>query len=218
MPKYKNYSSGDRNLDLKSADAEKSSESNLQHLNSELFGSKARAVTVKKPKDPARKKLPLAVDIIISILMVAIAVGVLVGTYFLFRYFTVDYESVSVEYTLLVEDADTESYSGVLNKHVYMDVDGNTVYCGKIIAVESYEKQGAVVLNIALSAKYKSEEGYFADDSKIAVGKSYNLRTDEKNVSGTIVELVKKSSPKKVKSLLNNNAGSVVVSMMGGVD
>lgn len=218
MPKYKNYSKEDRNSDLKSVDAEKNSDGSLLHLNSEIFASRAKAATAFKPKKVARKKMPIAVDIIISILMIAIALGVVGGTYFLFRYFTVDYESVSIEYTLLVENADTESYGGILNKHVYMDVDGNTVYFGKIIGVETYEKDGAVLLNIALNAKYKSEEGYFAENSKISVGSSYSLRTDSKNISGTLVDLVKKSSPKKVNSIFNIGAGSIVIDAKGGVD
>ena len=218
MPKYKNYSKDDINADLKSADSEKNPESALPHLNSDLFGSRAKAASAFKPKKVARKKLPLAVDIIISLLMIAIALGVVGGTYFLFRYFTVDYESVNVEYTLLVESADAESYSGVLNKHVYMDVDGNTVYFGKIVSVEVYEEQGAVLLNVALSAKYKSEEGYFADNSKIAVGSSYNLRTETVKINGTVVELVKKSSPKKVNTIFNISAGNIVVEAKGGVD
>jgi hypothetical protein len=69
MPKYKNYSKEDRNSDLKSVDAEKNSDGSLLHLNSEIFASRAKAATAFKPKKVARKKMPIAVDIIISILL-----------------------------------------------------------------------------------------------------------------------------------------------------
>lgn len=218
MPKYKNYSKNGMNADLKNADSEKNTENGVQHLNAELFLPKARVATTHKKKDGARKKLPIAVDIIISILMIAIAIGVFAGTYYLYRYFTVDYENVTVEYKLLIENTDTESYSGVLNKHVYMDIEGNTVYFGKIIGIDAYEGQNAVILKIALNAKFKAEEGYFAGNSKIAVGSSYNLRTESKAISGVIVELEKKSAPKKANSILYVDSARFALSLMGGVD
>ena len=217
MPKYKNYGQDERKKDLKSADADKNNDNGIQHINSDLIMSGAGTAYAQKKKNTARKKLPLAVDIIIAVLMLAIALGAVGGAYFAFRYFTVDYESVSVEYTMLVKDSDVSSYTGLVNKHIYMDKEGNTIYFGKINAVEIYEEDGSALLTVALTAKYRSEDGYYADNSKIAVGNTYNVRTDTKKISGTVVELVKKSSPKKVNSALSMSQDVAFIGMLGGV-
>lgn len=218
MPKYKNYDQREQKKDMKNLDADKNNENGIQHISTDILMSSAGAASAQKKKNRARKKLPLAVDIIIAILMVAIVVGAVIGAYFVFRYFTVDYESVTVEYTLLVDTDDVASYSGLINKHVYMDSEESTTYFGKIIGCETFKEDGAVLLKVAINAKYRSEEGYYADDCKIAVGNTMNVRTDSKKISGTVVELVKKSSPKKVNSALDFLNNSATVFAVGGVE
>ena len=53
-----------------------------------------------------KKKLPLAVDIIIGILMLAIVCAVIVGAYILFRYYANDYETVSSVFHNRLNNAD----------------------------------------------------------------------------------------------------------------
>jgi hypothetical protein len=144
------------------------------------------------------------VDIIIAILLLAIVAAVIMGGYFALRYFTIDYDSVNIEYSILVESDNVKQYADLAGKHIYMDVDGNTLYMGKISEVDIYENDGAVVVTVEFEAKYKSEEGYFAEDYKIAVSKKLDVRTDSMKISGKIVELQKRGDVRK-------SAGTVTV-------
>lgn len=206
MPKFKNYDNSDEKKSLKNADREKITESGMQNNAFDVFGNKEKDnyYDYRTRKNKARRRLPIAVDIIIAILLLAIVVAVIMGGYFALRYFTIDYDSVNIEYSILVESDNVKQYADLAGKHIYMDVDGNTLYMGKISEVDIYENDGAVVVTVEFEAKYKSEEGYFAEDYKIAVSKKLDVRTDSMKISGKIVELQKRGDVRK-------SAGTVTV-------
>lgn len=208
MPKYKNYDRDDAKKSLKSADREKISEGGSQHVAIDVFAGRAKEISTKKT-NKARKRLPIAVDIIIAILLLAIVAAVITGAYFALRYFTIDYDSVSIEYSILVEGDGVKQYEGLTGKHLYMDEDANTLYMGRVSDVKIYEADGAAVITVTLEAKYKAEEGYFADDCKIAVGKKLDVRTESLKISGKIVELERLSDAKR-------SAGVMTFQSFGG--
>ncbi len=212
MSKYKNYDWDNSKRKLKKADREKNND-NI-HLGADLLFGKNDALAYKKNK--ARRRLPLAVDIIIAILLLAIAIGIVVGAYFGFRYFTVDYESVTIEYTILAKTDNAKAYSDIVGKHIYKDEDKNTLYMGKITSADVYSADGEVVIKVQLDANYKSEEGYFAENFKISVGKSIKVRTESFNINGEIVELKKITKPKKTYSGALISYVDVDLAMIGG--
>ena len=135
MSKYQDYERDNSKKNQKKAENEKPND--VTHLGSDLLFGKNDAYAYKKNK--ARRRLPLAVDIIIAVLLLAIAAGIFAGAYYGFRYFTVDYESVTIEYTILVKTDNVKAYSDIVGKHIYKDEDKNTLYMGKITSVDVYD-------------------------------------------------------------------------------
>ena len=187
MAELKNYGSNGEKGGLKHADAEKSytspiPNSILDGVSVKLGDSIGSSVRAKKDE----KRIPVLVDIITGLLLLAIVVGIAVGAVYLFRYYTDDYEGVSVEYTYICISDDLEEMHGrsLRNKSLYLDTEDNTLYFGN---VESGEKMLVVVVNANL--KFKDDEGYSVNDQRIAVGSEYTLRSEDVVVNGTIVEL-----------------------------
>ncbi len=194
MGELKNYEDPQKN-DLKYADSDKSvgnvSPKNMgEKLVSGMTDFTSPAVLRRQ-----KRKFPLVFDIIIGILMLALAVGVVVGAYYLFRAFSDDYEAVEIEYTFVMtgESYELVRYRISENSRVYVDTENNTHYMGKVLSsqvVELDEEGNAMlVLRIASEAKYRKEEGYFIGDLRIAVGSDYILRSGALLIDGAIVEL-----------------------------
>ena len=196
MPDIKNYDVNDKGL--KHADADKSGGVLNQLTGSIPKNRKSDYDTVKRVRQ-ARKRLPIVVDVIIAILILAMIVGAFVGAFYLFRYFTVDYDTVNVEYTVVLDS----SVAGKLkNENVYCDIDGNTVYFGKIKKAET-DGMGNTLIRISATVRYKEDEGYTLGESRLAVGARFALRTEQGvSFAGTIVEFVDKSKPEEELSLL----------------
>ncbi len=192
MPELKKNDQSETAKNLKKADSEKSSGgAQLDYIvGLRTVKAKDPAESEKSRNSKSRKKLPLIVDIIITVLMLAIVAGVIVGAYYLFRYFSTDYESVSIEYSFAVPcEENAEEYLSVENKELYFDIDGSTVYFGKITAVEVSEDNSLAVLTVKVTANHKGDEGYYLGDERVAVGSDYTLRIDDRIVNGTVVEL-----------------------------
>ena len=197
MAELKNYGSNGEKGGLKHADAEKSytsptPNSILDGVSVKLGDSIGSSVRAKKDE----KRIPVLVDIITGLLLLAIVVGIAVGAVYLFRYYTDDYEGVSVEYTYICISDDLEEMHGrsLRNKSLYLDTEDNTLYFGNVVSAELYdlgnesgEKMLVVVVNANL--KFKDDEGYSVNDQRIAVGSEYTLRSEDVVVNGTIVEL-----------------------------
>lgn len=198
MNEVKNHDQGQKQNDLK-ADSKKSTnydKTSLPKEASELFGGqRARDISnMNKSRESKNKRIPVVVDVIVAIIMVAIILGVVVGAYMLFRYYSDDYSGVDIEYTLIcVCDEDPVSYMTANNRELYLDSGNTALLFGKITNVRIIESKDdsadLVVLTVSVNAKYRSGEGYTIDENRIAVGRSYNLRSESLRITGTIAEL-----------------------------
>ncbi|MBE6684169.1 MAG: hypothetical protein E7592_00785 [Ruminococcaceae bacterium] len=192
MPELKKNDQSETAKNLKKADSEKSLGGTQIDYIVGLRGVKAKDPTEseKTRKAKARKKLPLAVDIIITLLMLALIVGVIVGAYYLFRYFSTDYESVNIEYSFAIScEENAAEYQKVLNKELYFDIDGSTVYFGKIKSISVSEDNTLAVLTVEVTAIHKADAGYYLGENRVAVGSDYTLRIEDQKIDGTVVEL-----------------------------
>lgn len=193
MADIKNNGGAHNDSDLKLQDLEKSKGffSTIPGAENK-FSKPASADAFKSIKKVKKSKVPVAVDIIVAVLLLAIICGAALGGYYLFRYFTVDYESVNVTYVFAVPKAMLEegkAYSDMNNDYLYYDVDGNTFAFGRIRSAEISSKNGMLLLTVEVNAKYRAQEGYSIDELALAVGKSYTLHTDSMLIDGTVVEL-----------------------------
>ena len=102
MAEFRIYEANGDKSDLKLVDSEKSTGSLPQGNLSDAVGSGIKElIGSHSAKKRARKRLPWFVDLLIGILTVALAVGLIIGAYSMFRYFTDDYEGVELEYKLI---------------------------------------------------------------------------------------------------------------------
>ena len=186
MPDIKNYDINSKGL--KNADSDKSGGITNQPLATLAKTRKNDYSPIKKIRS-ARKRMPIVVDVIIAIILAIIIGAVAVGGFYAFRYFTVDYDTVDVEYMIILDE---NSAKNLKNEQVYCDIDGNTLHFGKIKSIGT-DGNGRQVVVIAHTVKYKADEGYSIGEERLAVGRSYNLRTENgTNVSGTVVEFLDK--------------------------
>ncbi|MBE6583437.1 MAG: hypothetical protein E7649_00455 [Ruminococcaceae bacterium] len=181
---------------LKMADARKMSDADQAGAVSELLsGKKARGNTIMTPiANNKKKKFPIVVDVIVGIAMLAIVAGLLVGAYLLFTHYSNDYEGVGVEYKIVCAGEDLASFATINNGDLYCDVEGNTLYFGKVKSITQEESGGLkmFVLQVAVDGvKYKDGEGYYISSEKLAVGAYFTFRCGEKEIAGTVVELEK---------------------------
>ena len=183
--------------DLKSADSEKAFGTSGQNSMTEVGIKLGEAIGVGAAKRKRGKRLPLVLDVVAAVLLVAIVVGVAVGAYHLFRFYTDDYEGVEVEYTfILVSERVWEmNYRALRNKGLYLDTGDNTIYFGSvvgadIVALEDDPGAGMLTLTVRANVKYKADEGYSIEGNRIAVGSEYRLRSETLTIDGAIVELV----------------------------
>ena len=192
MPELKNQDQSETAKSLKKADSEKSSGGAQLDYIVGLRGVRSKEPTEseKSRNAKARKKLPLIVDIIITLLVLAMVAGVAGGAYYLFRYFSMDYESVHIEYSFAVNcEENASEYQSAARKELYLDIDGSTVYFGRITSVSISKDNTLAVFTVDVNAKYKGDDGYYLGDQRVAVGSDYMLRIENRTVSGTIVEL-----------------------------
>ena len=203
MAKYNNYDRADGKKSLKRADAKKNSENGLQQLGADIFASRSRRASTPRNKSATiKRKLPLVVDIIIALLMIAILAAIVVGAYAVFRYFTVDYENASVSYTVMIKTDELKHFKNIKSeleddskfKAVYYESNGSVEYFGRITSVEIFEDEETVLVTVTAGAKYRAAEGYYIKDTRIAVGVSCDMRISAEVFNATVVELEKKST------------------------
>lgn len=215
MPDIKNYNKNETEKDLKRADAEKSSGTVSQLAGISLSKARKSEDNGFQAIQTARKRLPIVVDIIIAILFVVIFAGAVVGAYFAFRAFAVDFESVNAEYTMLVITENGADYAGLEEQALYLDIDGSVEFFGKIKSVQASEKNGGVLVVVGATVRYKEGEGYSVGDCKLAVGQEYTLRTQYgKSICGTVVELCDEKHPIPVEATLP--VGTIILVTKGG--
>lgn len=194
MAEIKNESFEQTSQSLKKADSKKSQEDQIRAsvLKSEAFAGKKSVVFADmSARVGVKRKLPVAVDIIAGILMLIIVCGIIVGTYMLFRYFSNDYESADITYTVEFSSSksDFERFLSMKNEEVFVDKNSNAVFFGKITNVETAEANEKVRFTIKANVKYRRGEGYSIEDTKIAVGNKFALRCGETRKDVTVIAL-----------------------------
>lgn len=157
---------------------------------------KTKSKQSKKPSDKKRK-VPLALDIIVALAIVLVVAALVVGVYFVFKYYADSYKDVSIQYTVLISGEDVKNISdanALKGKELYLDADGNTYYFGKVTAVtvlSGADNEIQISAKVSVDSKHRTGEGYSVEGNRIAVGSEYSLRTEESGFDVTIVEMRK---------------------------
>ena len=186
MADIKNNNGANDVSDLKGFDSEKNN-----GVYSSILGNDNRLPTasssdaLKNLKKNKKKRMPIAVDIIVAILLLAMIGFACFGVYQLFRLYADDYESKTVTYVFAVNNSEAVPMA---ESGVFYDADGNTFFFGKVKACEK-KGNGMLLISVEVEAKYKEKEGYSIDRYTLAIGKSYTLYTNNIVLDGTIVEL-----------------------------
>ena len=189
----KNIGTEDR-VSLKEEDMLKSGVDTLDTVPDELEApAKGKVRGEQAPTEKKKKrKVPLVLDIFLAIIIIALAVALVIGVYSVFKYYTLGYKEVTLEYSLVIE-SDRIDDSIILpllkGEDIYLDIDGKTLYLGEIDSIGRNSK-GQVEIVATVDAKYKNGEGYSVEEQRIAVGSEYTLRVeDNKPFAASVVEL-----------------------------
>ena len=192
MPENKKFGTDEKDPNLKKEDQRKISavQGSGNTHGMDIFGGRRMADKSVDSNVKVKKKLPIAVDIIAGILMLAIVCGIVVGSYMLFRYYSDDYDTKSLSCTVFFNaDEELNKYMGMKNGDLYMDFTDNTVYFGRITEVRTDEDNNRVILQVTVDARYRDEEGYSLGEIRLAVGGEYKLRYIENTLNVSLVEL-----------------------------
>ena len=195
MAEINSYTKEEKAQGLKNADSKKSIKDNSAGavMRPEGHGGKRIADRSIKSNIKVKKRLPIVVDVIAGILMLVLVCAVIAGSYLLFRYYSNDYDGVNVEYKVAFNvSGDLDTYKGLKNEELFMDVTGNSVYFGKITTVETVSDPngdgGRVILTVIANVKYRDGEGYSIGNSRLAVGSRYDaLRCGEISLVDALV-------------------------------
>jgi hypothetical protein len=196
MAEMKEYNIEKKDQDLKRADSKKNTRDSAvaAGIRAELFGGRKMSERTLESNIKVRKKLPIAIDIIAGILMLVLVCAIIIGSYILFRYYSNDYDGVNVQYKVSFDvTGDLDTYRSLKDGELFMDVTGNSVYFGKIVAVEISEDEngtegGQVTLTVKSNVKYRKDEGYSIGDNRLGVGSKYTgLRCGEKTLPSVLV-------------------------------
>ena len=192
MPENKKFGTDEKDPNLKKEDQRKISavQGSGNTHGMDIFGGRRMADNSVGSNVKVKKKLPIAVDIIAGILMLAIVCGIVVGSYMLFRYYSDDYDTKSLSCTVFFNaDEELNKYMSMKNGDLYMDFTDNTVYFGRITEVRTDEDNNRVILQVTVDARYRDEEGYSLGEIRLAVGGEYKLRYIENTLNVSLVEL-----------------------------
>ena len=192
MPENKKFGTDEKDPNLKKEDQRKISavQGSGNTHGMDIFGGRRMADKSVGSNVKVKKKLPIAVDIIAGILMLAIVGGIVVGSYMLFRYYSDDYDTKSLSCTVFFNaDEELNKYMSMKNWDLYMDFTDNTVYFGRITEVRTDEDNNRVILQVTVDARYRDEEGYSLGEIRLAVGGEYKLRYIENTLNVSLVEL-----------------------------
>lgn len=188
---------GSEGNDLRDRDAEKSYSTPKSAVRTgveELIGNRImnESSRASAKKGQKKKVITVVLDILVGLLILAIAAGIIVGTYFLFKYYSNDYDTATITYTFIYDGY--VDPAEMIGKDMFCD-DGETAhYFGEITDVYQVDHRDgyteiAWAFEITVTAKYRDDKGYEIDDNRIAVGRGFGLRSGEEEYFGTVVEL-----------------------------
>lgn len=179
---------------LRLADSDISADSAISSVNGNLLEKYTQARGNVSSVFSKRNKFPLALDIIISVLLILLVIAIVVGGYFLMKRFDDSYDSKDIEYVLLIDISEIDG----VNKgdNLYVDKDGSAIYFGrvteiddKVIVTGKDETVDYVLVTLHATVQYRDDDGYSLDGERIAIGKEISARVDDDTFSGEIVRL-----------------------------
>lgn len=181
------------------ADDQKASSITQEQPAAPAAENKKKIRKAPKVKKPRKKGMPVVVDILIVISLLAVIAAAVWGVYALGNYFATRYALREVTYTLLAEDVDAALAIGADEKcvvlpdsNVYVLEGEQSIPVGEVLSVSAEQNEdGTVDLYVVVrtTANYNHKLGYFADQTKIAVGKAYTCRFSGLVSDAVIVEL-----------------------------
>lgn len=152
-----------------------------------------------KVKKPRKKGLPVVVDVLIVVLLLAVIAGAIYGISAAGRYFSTRYAEKQINYTFLLESVDPALaldedmrcviQSGTL---VYLSGEEDGSPLGKVLGNSlEVNEDGTmdIYVTVRTTANYNYTLGYFVEQTKIAVGKTYTCRFSGLVSDAVIVEL-----------------------------
>ena len=180
---------------LTHADKERSADANSSAVNNSFIEKYTKTRGNVSSVFTKKKKFPIVLDILISLVLVLIVAALVVGAYFLIIRFNDSYDNATVEYVLLV---DREVLDGLSKgDNVYVDKAETVVYLGNVVDIDKEVSVSnlnttakLVALTIRADVQYRNDEGYNIDGEKIAVGRNITIRINNKVLPSEIVELV----------------------------
>lgn len=189
----------DHKKNLISTDDQKASSITPDTTLTPVAETKKKIRKAPKIKKPRKKGLPIAVDILIVIVLLAVIASTIWGIYEMGNYFSTRYAQREITYTLLARnvkaelafDADGECIV-LPDSDVFVIDENNSTHTGKVLSASAAENDdGTVDISVVVRtvANYNYTLGYFADQVKIAVGKSYTCRFSGLVSDAVIVEL-----------------------------
>lgn len=191
MSEIKKYNSKNDSVDLKSADARKND--NNVGVNATLGDARKMKMASGGSHKAKRKRAPIAADIIAGVLIATIAIAIVVGTVYLFKYQSNDYGTIEVEYKMVMYcENGAAYYRPMRNKSLYLDEENNSIYLGKVTDIQfqtDSEGNDVAILSVSADVKYRKNDGYSIGDHRIAVGGEYTVRAEDISAYGVIVEL-----------------------------
>lgn len=183
------------------ADDQKASGTQQEQATAPVSETKKKVRKAPKVKKPRKKGLPIAVDILIVISLLAIIAGALWGVYALVDRYAVGYVQREITYTLLVQDApasialDADGECVVLpdtNVYVSDPETAEDMLVGKVVSASAEQGEDDtvdVVVVVSTKTNYNRKYGYFVNQVKIAVGKTYTCRFGNLFGDAVIIEL-----------------------------
>lgn len=128
-----------------------------------------------------RRGSHIAVDLIVMFVIFALIAGIIIGIAAMIRYASTKYDSVDVEYALLIENADEAALAPIAeNQDVYLiPEDGSPVNIGKIRLVKTDTRESgelSATVTVGATCDYKAGLGYFVEENRIAVGQTVECR------------------------------------------
>lgn len=152
-----------------------------------------------KVKKPRKKGLPVAVDVLIVVLLLAVIAGAVYGIYAAGKYFSTRYAEKQINYTFLLESVDPalaldEDMRCVIQSgsSVYLSGEEGSYSLGKVLGNSlEVNEDGTIDIYVTVdtAANYNYTLGYFVEQTKIAVGKTYTCRFCGLASDAVIVEL-----------------------------
>lgn len=161
--------------------------------------SKKKIRKAPKVKKPGKKALPLAVDILIVVMLVAVIATAVWGVYKLGNHFATRYAQKEITYTMLARGVDAGlAYDAdgdcvvLPDSDVFVLEQDQSTLTGQVLSVSTENNEDGTVdvyVTVRSTADYNYTLGYFVDRVKIAVGKEYACRFSGLANDAVIVEL-----------------------------